>query len=101
MWIFICFDLPSKTKTERREYKNFRQFLLKQGFDMYQYSIYFRFCFSNTSKDTYVQRISKKLPNNGEVSILLVTNKQFKTIKKFSNKKREIINEKPKQLELF
>lgn len=34
------FDLPVKTKKDRREYSNFRKYLVKSGFMMIQESVY-------------------------------------------------------------
>lgn len=44
MRLLIMFDLPMNTKSEQREYREFRQFLLENGFLMLQYSIYTRIC---------------------------------------------------------
>ena len=42
MWIFVFFDLPVTTKTERRKATRFRKDLLQDGFSMMQYSVYTR-----------------------------------------------------------
>ena len=41
MWIFVMFDLPVDTKEHAREATKFREFLLDEGFEMSQFSIYF------------------------------------------------------------
>jgi CRISPR-associated endonuclease Cas2 len=51
MWIFVMFDLPVGTKKEMREATRFRQFLLDQGFEMSQFSVYARFCNGKDSFD--------------------------------------------------
>ena len=40
MWLFVFFDLPTNTKTERKAASGFRKKLLKDGFTMMQYSVY-------------------------------------------------------------
>ena len=42
MRILVFFDLPVKTKKERREAARFRNFLLTDGYHMIQYSVYAR-----------------------------------------------------------
>ena len=42
MRIIVFFDLPVKTKKERRNATQFRNFLIKDGFYMMQYSVYAR-----------------------------------------------------------
>ena len=44
MWLFVFFDLPTKTKADKKKYTKFRRFLLQDGFIMMQYSIYTRIC---------------------------------------------------------
>ena len=41
MWVLVFFDLPTGTKKERKAYSDFRDALVKDGFTMFQYSIYF------------------------------------------------------------
>lgn len=40
MRIIVFFDLPVVNKKERKVYAQFRKFLLKDGYDMVQYSVY-------------------------------------------------------------
>ena len=42
--MMVLFDLPVMTKKERKAATDFRKFLLDQGFEMAQYSVYMRFC---------------------------------------------------------
>lgn len=43
MWIFVMFDLPVGSKKETREATKFREYLLDEGFEMSQFSVYARF----------------------------------------------------------
>ena len=42
MRLIVFFDLPMVTKTEKRAYVQFRRFLLNDGYDMVQFSVYGR-----------------------------------------------------------
>ncbi|MBS7369554.1 MAG: CRISPR-associated endonuclease Cas2, partial [Oscillospiraceae bacterium] len=42
MRIIVMFDLPVLTAADRREYRKFRGYLLKNGFIMLQESVYCR-----------------------------------------------------------
>lgn len=77
MWILVFFDLPTETKKERKAYTRFRNELLKDGFSMFQFSIYVRHCASKENKDVHVKRVKKILPEKGHVGILSITDKQF------------------------
>ena len=57
MWILVFFDLPTETKKDKKNYMEFRKNLLKDGFIMFQFSIYIRHCASSENAVT-IQRIS-------------------------------------------
>ena len=44
---------------------------------MFQYSIYMRHCASMEQAQTHVRRVKVMLPNEGEVVIMTLTDKQF------------------------
>ena len=77
MWIFVFFDLPTETKSERKKYAEFRKNLLRDGFSMFQFSIYLRHCPSRENADVHIKRVKSWLPAEGYVGILMVTDKQF------------------------
>lgn len=95
------FDLPVNTKAARKAYAQFRKCLLKFGFRKMQYSVYIRNCASAESADVHVQRIKGVLPDDGEVRIITVTDKQFERMRVFFGKRRKAPEKPPQQLELF
>ena len=101
MWIIVLFDLPTTTKKERKQYSDFRKHLLVDGFSMMQYSVYIRHAASDENAAVHIQRVKKKLPPDGEVRIIKITDKQFARINVFYGKKRKNIETPPTQLELF
>lgn len=101
MWLFVFFDLPVMTKTERRTATQFKKFLEKDGFSMMQFSIYIRHCASKESADVHVARIQNNIPEKGQVSILTITDKQYGEILNYWGCKSNPLSETPKQLELF
>ena len=42
MWILVFFDLPTETKKERKAASDFRKLLQRDGFTMFQFSIYIK-----------------------------------------------------------
>jgi len=101
MWLVVMFDLPTKTKPERRRYQRFHQFLLKDGFTMMQYSVYMRFCASPENADAHRRRIQANIPPEGEVRILQLTSKQFERMEIFLGKTRVEPEKEVPQLLLF
>lgn len=101
MWLFVFFDLPVTTKTERKLATGFRKRLEKSGFTMMQYSVYSRHCASRESADVHTKRIKKMIPEKGHVSILRITDKQYGDMFNFWGKKASPMPDSPKQLELF
>ena len=101
MWVFAFFDLPVKNKSDRRAYTTFRKKLLRDGFTMMQYSVYYRHCASRENAEAHMQRVEKFVPGRGEVRLLVITDKQFEKMRVFWGKKREPTETPPAQLELF
>lgn len=101
MWMMVMFDLPVGTKPERRRATQFRNFLLDQGFEMSQFSVYFRFCGDRNKVQPYVKRIRKKAPPGGKISILFFTDKQFSDIINIQNRCVQEPSKNPEQYMLL
>lgn len=101
MWLFVFFDLPTETKRQKKDYTRFRKKLLKDGFQMHQYSVYTRFCGSRESANVHIKRVSSFVPPEGQVSILTITDKQFSNIKHFWGASTKPMPKPPQQLEMF
>ncbi len=81
MYLFVFFDLPVKTKDDRRRATRFRKFLINDGYDMMQLSVYTRVCRGQEAADKHLGRIEKNLPPEGSVRALQVTERQFARMK--------------------
>jgi CRISPR-associated protein Cas2 len=101
MWVMVFFDLPTETKKERKIYALFRKKLLKDGFTMFQFSIYMRHCPSKENADVHIKRVKLELPPHGQIGILSVTDKQFGEMELFYGKKQAEKPGQAQQLELF
>lgn len=101
MWIIVFFDLPTNTKRERKTAGLFRKSLLKDGFAMFQYSIYIRHCASRENMEVHKKRVRSILPPSGMVTILGITDKQFEKMEIFYGKKEASPPQTGIQLSLF
>jgi len=101
MWVMVFFDLPTETKRERREASQFRKNLMKDGFTMFQYSIYVRHCPSRENADVHNKRVKSFLPDTGYVVIFAITDKQFGMMELFNKAKPADRPDTPQQLELW
>lgn len=101
MWILVFFDLPTETKKQRSKATKFRKYLIDDGFNMFQFSIYLRHCPSRENADVHIRRVKSNLPNEGKVGILCVTDKQFGQMELFQASKERELPIMPQQLELF
>jgi len=101
MWLYVMFDLPVGTRSERKAATEFRKFLLDQGFEMAQFSVYLRFAESKEAAETYIGRIRQSLPSKGKVHIVTITDKQYANARIFSGRKSERRSGNPDQLALF
>ncbi len=101
MWVMVFFDLPTNTKKERKQAGSFRKRLIKDGFSMFQFSIYLRHCPSRENANVHIKRVKSFLPPDGHVGILQITDKQFGMMELFYSKKIEKKPEIHQQLSLF
>lgn len=101
MWLFVLFDLPVDTRTARKAYAQFRKFLLKDGFVQLQYSVYARVCASAEAVDVHVRRVEARVPDDGEVRLLCITDNQFGRQRILLGKSRKQPPKAPPQLEFF
>lgn len=77
MRLLVFFDLPVVTRAERRAYTQFRRFLMNDGFDMIQFSVYGRILNGLDAEKKHLARLADNLPPAGSVRSLTVTEKQF------------------------
>ncbi len=77
MRMIVFFDLPVQTATERRNYRKFRKFLVKNGFFMMQESVYSKICLNGSQVESCKRRLQSNKPPQGLVQILVVTEKQY------------------------
>ncbi|MGX7447012.1 CRISPR-associated endonuclease Cas2 [Dolosigranulum pigrum] len=77
MRILVLFDLPMLTSQDKKEYRQFRKFLLTNGFIMMQQSVYSKIALNGTVARTVVKNVRENKPNGGLVQLLTITEKQF------------------------
>ena len=77
MRMIVLFDLPVTTKAKMRAANQFRQFLLKDGYQMLQLSIYTRIIKGRDALEKHHKRLVAHLPEEGSIRCLSITEKQF------------------------
>ncbi len=104
MWLMLMFDLPTKTKKQRKKYHWFHQKLEKEGYTMIQYSVYGKIFSSVESANLGKKRIKNFIKTNiknGNIRILMFTDKQFAAMDIIIGEKSTEEKNEPKQLLLF
>lgn len=100
MWMIVMFDLPVSEKPQRKAATNFRKFLLDQGFAMAQFSVYYRLLSGLDAVSALEKKISACLPDEGQVNILTITDKQYERMQTYTGKLYDP-PKKQEQLQLF
>ena len=80
MRILVFLDLPTETAKDRKNYSQFRKFLIKEGFIMMQESVYAKLVLNNSITNSIKDKISKNKPQKGIVQMLIITEKQFNSM---------------------
>lgn len=77
MRTLLFFDLPSITKTDKRNYRKFIKLLKTNGYYMIQESVYVKLSIDIQRAQSTVSIIKNNLPPSGSVFVLHITEKQF------------------------
>lgn len=77
MRVFVMFDLPTDTSVYRKAYRDFRKFLLVNGFIMLQESVYVKLVLNGTSVRLLEKQLREHKPVDGNICLLTVTEKQY------------------------
>ena len=101
MWVLVMFDLPTETKKDRKAASDFRRDMLRDGFAMFQFSMYLRHCPSHENAATHIKRVKNFLPDKGHVGIMCITDKQFRDMEIFYCAEKAKRRGIPQQLEMF
>ncbi len=101
MWVLVFYDLPTETARERKIAALFRKKILKDGFQMFQFSIYLRHCASRENAEVHIKRAKSILPEKGHVGIMCITDKQFGMMEIFHSQKPVCPATPVQQLEMF
>ncbi|HEV2695814.1 MAG TPA: CRISPR-associated endonuclease Cas2 [Verrucomicrobiae bacterium] len=76
-WLVVTFDLPVGSKKQRKQATDFRNYLLDDGYQMIQFSVYARACVTFARQETHIERVKKHLPPEGSVRAIFVTRAQW------------------------
>ncbi|BAS68108.1 MAG: CRISPR-associated endonuclease Cas2 [Gammaproteobacteria bacterium] len=101
MRLIVFFDLPTKTKQDKRVYTVFRRYLLKDGFIMLQFSVYSRVCKGLDSVESHLKYLKSILPPKGNIRMLQVTEKQYARMEILLGSVKKTEKSAGKQLLLF
>jgi CRISPR-associated protein Cas2 len=77
MRLLVFFDLPVETAKQRKDYRQFRKFLINDGYLMLQESVYAKMVVTEAAAKNAIARMKKKRPPAGLVQVLRVSEKQY------------------------
>ena len=93
MRVVVLFDLPITTDQAKREYRQFRKYLVKSGYLMLQESVYCKLAQNDTAADTLIDNLRKNKPSSGLVQVMKLTEKQFSRMEYIvGESKNEVLN---------
>lgn len=91
--ILVFFDLPVITNEDRKNYRQFRKYLIKNGFIMMQESVYCKMAITRAAAEQMAKNIRSNKPPHGLVQLLTVTEKQFSAMEMITGEfKSDIID---------
>ena len=100
-WGLVFFDLPVGSPEERRDATNFRKDLIKDGYFMVQFSVYARPCGTADRVETQVRRLKYKIPSQGEVRGLMISDAQWGRMIIMRSQVKTDAEKMPAQMQFF
>lgn len=80
MRLLVLFDIPVEPESSKKQYMKFRKFLLNNGYDMLQFSVYTRFCRNDSDANKHQKRLQKYAPKVGNVRSIKITESQYENM---------------------
>lgn len=77
MRLIVMFDLPTLNAADMRNYREFRKFLIKNGFMMMQESVYTKIALNQSMAQLIANKVRDNKPDKGLVQMFTITEKQF------------------------
>lgn len=84
--IMVLYDLPAVTKEERRIYRRFNDMLEKEGYIMFQESVYVKLIHNFVQSKNEVEKIRKSAPKKGMINALTINLNDFRNMVNISGK---------------
>jgi len=81
MRMMVFFDLPTTSPSFKRAYTLFRRFLIQDGYDMLQWSVYARIINGEDMAEKHLARLTEHLPTIGSIRCMKVSEKQYAGMK--------------------
>lgn len=79
-YLILFYDVPMITQNEKRCYNRFREVLIKNGFYMFQESVYYKYIRELKYSNRFIDNIRLIAPDNSNVKGIFLTKKQFEDI---------------------
>ncbi len=101
MRILVFFDLPTETAENKKDYRRFRKYLIKNGYIMLQESVYAKLALNKTVAESAVAGLRNNKPSAGDLQVLTITEKQFQRIEYIlGERKTDIIDTDERFIEI-
>ena len=95
VWLMVMFDLPVKTKEQRRGANRYRNMLYDQGFSQVQFSVYAKYLINASGVRSLLPRLRQAIPVNGEVRVLRLTDEQWSSTYRYFGDREVSPEERP------
>ena len=88
MRLLVFFDLPVKTAKQRKDYRLFRKFLLKDGYLQLQESVYAKLVVNDNIAGAAIARLRKNRPPAGLVQVMKVSEGAYATMEYITGERK-------------
>ena len=101
VWLLLMFDLPVKTRQQRKRYTQYRKMLLDLGFTQTQLSVYSKYLVNAAGVRAILPWVRDGIPAHGAVRMIRLTDDQWAGMYRFYGPEPVEPEPRPEQLALF
>ena len=80
MRLLVSFDLPTISKKDLKNYRDFVKFLKNDGYLRVQYSLYAKLCINKDVAKTAKKRMLANTPLKGDIRAMIISENQYLSI---------------------
>lgn len=88
--VIVSFDLPTETSDDKSNYRKFRAFLIKNGYVLFQASVYYKIIKNTLNSHNEIRKVSVNSPDKGNIVAIPLTINEVSKLQTIRGKEMDL-----------